>query len=129
MKTQSQFHIVGTVLVVGSTQTFASGFTKRQLVIETSSNPDQWSRPVAVTLAKDKVSLADNLAVGTEVQVEGFVDGRSWKKDAQAEVKFFTDLTVRSLLTVGAESQTQEPSAETATAEADANALPDEMPF
>lgn len=101
MKTQSTFSIAGTVLVVGQTQTFASGFKKRQIVIETSSNPSDWSRPVAVNLVKDKVSLADNLAVGTEVNVEGFVDGREWTKEGQA-TKYFVDLVVRSIMTVTA---------------------------
>lgn len=105
MKTQSTFSISGSVLVVGQTQTFASGFRKRQIVIETSAKPDQWSRPVAVTLTKDNVSLADYLAVGKEVQVEGFVDGREWTKEGQP-TRYFVDLVVRSIMTVTAGGDT-----------------------
>ena len=129
MKTQSQFHIVGTVTHIGETQTFASGFAKRQLVIETSPNPDQWTRPIAVQLVKDKIAIGDTLAAGATVDIEGFIDGRQWAKDAQSPVRYFTDLTVRSLLVI---SEDGKPAQESAQPPAQQEAAPEDdlgMPF
>ena len=102
MNTISKFQVEGTVLSVGPTQTFSSGFKKRQIVIETSSKPDQWSRPVALLLTKDNVQLADTLKPGVFVKTDGYIDGREWKKDAQSPVRYCTDLNVKSIMTVSA---------------------------
>lgn len=128
MNTVAKFQVEGTVMSVGQTQLFSSGFRKRQIVIETSSKPDQWSRPVALLLTKDNVGLADSLKPGAFIKTDGYIDGREWKKDAQSPVRYFTDLIVKSILTVTADGKTVEAKA---PAEADANALPDDdqLPF
>lgn len=126
MQTVAKFQVEGTLLDVGTIQTFQSGFQKRQLVIETSSKPDKWTHPVAVTLTKDRVGLADSLKPGVFVRTDGFIDGREWEKDGQK--RYFTDLVVKSILTVAADGTNQEVTAPAQASNGDEPVDP-EMPF
>jgi single-strand DNA-binding protein len=58
----------GTVLVIGETQEFSSGFKKRQLVITTEAD-SKYPQEVGFEVIKDNCSLLDALSVGQEVTV------------------------------------------------------------
>lgn len=95
MKNEATFKVAGRVASIGETQTFASGFAKREIIVEASAN-ESYKNPVALTLKKDDVAKADSLSVGDGVEVEGFIDGREW--NGPNGVRHFIDLTVRSLM-------------------------------
>ena len=91
-----RFQVSGKVLEVGEVQEFASGFTKRNIIVEASPDAGKFSNPVELTLKKDYCAKADTLAVGDGVQCEGFVEGRRWEKDGR--VRYFIDMNVKSVV-------------------------------
>ena len=84
------FEITGKVVAVNDVQTFASGFTKRDIVVNTSANPEFYS-PVPFSFKKDKTALLDGVKHGDEVKVKFGIDGRRW--DGQNGTRYFVDLT------------------------------------
>ena len=60
----------GTVEMIGDVQSFASGFTKREVVI--GNPPDrqnEYPNPVMFAFKKDRCGLLDNVEVGDVVKV------------------------------------------------------------
>ena len=96
---KGRFQVSGRVVEIGDVKTFASGFTKREVVIETSQN-EKYSSPVQVTFKKDDCERVATLGVGDGVQIEGFVEGRMWAKD-DGTVKYFIDLAAKSVMLTG----------------------------
>jgi single-stranded DNA-binding protein len=96
MEYKCKFEVSGKVLEVGDVQEFASGFTKREVIVEASKKADEFSNPVCVTLKKEMCEKADSLRVGDGVAFEGFVEGRRWEKDGK--VRYFIDLSAKSIL-------------------------------
>lgn len=95
IKFEGKFQVSGRITKIGEEQTFSSGFTKRDIIVEASKN-EQYPSPVKVTLKKDDCAKADTLNVGDGVSVEGYVEGRKW--DGPKGEAFFVDLTVKSLM-------------------------------
>ena len=91
------FQVSGKVLEIGETKTFASGFTKRTIIVEASKDAAKFSNPVCLTLKKDQTALADSLNVGDGVAAEGYVEGRRWEKSAD-DVRYFIDLSCKSIM-------------------------------
>jgi len=73
-----KYTLEGTVLEIGETQTFGESFTKRTLLVETSSKPE-YPCPVPIDFIKDKCEMLDSIKVGNEIEVEFFLDGRRGK--------------------------------------------------
>lgn len=96
MEYKCKFEVSGKVLEVGDVQEFASGFVKREVIVEASKKADEFPNPVCVTLKKETCAQADALRVGDGVTVEGFVEGRRWEKDGK--VRYFIDLSAKSIL-------------------------------
>ncbi|HEX5789830.1 MAG TPA: DUF3127 domain-containing protein, partial [Luteolibacter sp.] len=57
----------GTIKLISDTQTFPSGFTKREFVVTTTQ--DKFPQDLKFEVVKDRCSLLDNFEVGQEVQV------------------------------------------------------------
>lgn len=66
----------GKVKVVFNTQTFESGFSKREFVITTA---EQYPQDVKLEVLKDKCSLLDMFKVGDSVEVSFNVRGNEYK--------------------------------------------------
>ena len=96
MEYKCKFEVSGKVLEVGDVQEFASGFVKREVIVEASKKADEFSNPVCVTLKKEMCAQADALRVGDGVAIEGFVEGRRWEKDGK--VRYFIDLSAKSIM-------------------------------
>ena len=80
--------ITGKVEEIGETLAIgASGFTKRDLIVETGY---KFPNPLKVTLKKDATALADDLNVGDIVRVEYALDGRKW--DGPNGTRYFVDI-------------------------------------
>ena len=82
----------GKIKVINPTETFGSGFTKREFVITTA---EQYPQDVKFEVVKDKVALLDNFTTGQELTVHFNVRGneyqgkyyvslQAWKIEAQA---------------------------------------------
>jgi len=68
--------IIGKVHLIGQTETVGNnGFTKRQIVVETS---EQYPQKVAIDFVKDKCSILDSYKVGQEVTVDVNVRGSEY---------------------------------------------------
>ncbi len=89
----------GTIKVIFDTQTFPSGFSKREFVITTA---EQYPQDVKFEVVKDKTSLLDKYAEGQQVTVsfnvrgncyqeKYFVNLQAWRIEAEAAPVAATD--------------------------------------
>ena len=85
----SSFKIGGTLKVIGDIQTFASGFTKREIVIET--HDDKYPQLVSLSLLKDQTSLTNGMQ--TEDLVTAFFNIRGREYNG----RYFNDLVAWKL--------------------------------
>lgn len=79
----------GTVKKLGETQTFASGFQKRELVLLTE---EQYPQPIQIDFLSDKIDLLQNVKEGESVKIGINIRGREWT-NPQGEVKYFNSIT------------------------------------
>ena len=79
----------GTVKKVGETQTFASGFQKRELVLLTE---EQYPQPIQIDFLSDKIDLLNDVSEGESVKIGVNIRGREWT-NPQGEVKYFNSIT------------------------------------
>ena len=79
----------GTVKKIFETQTFASGFQKREMVILTQ---EQYPQPINIEFLSDKINLLDTVSVGDNIKVGINIRGREWT-NPQGEVKYFNSIT------------------------------------
>jgi len=56
----------GTIKLINDTQTFDSGFTKREMVLTTN---EQYSQDIKVDFVKDKCAVLDSYNVGDAVSI------------------------------------------------------------
>jgi hypothetical protein len=61
---------------IGTTQSFASGFTKREFVVTTAH--DKYPQDLKFEVVKDKCSLLDNFEIDQEVQVSFDIRGNEY---------------------------------------------------
>ena len=120
------YEFTGKVKVVGELQTFASGFTKRDLVVE-EERDGRWPNVVAFAFKKERVALLDGMVSGTRVKVGFAVDGREWTDPKTGKVRYFSDLTALRLERLDGEMPVPEVAVpDDVTAELDNNR---EIPF
>lgn len=79
----------GTVKRIFDTQTFPSGFQKRELILLTQ---EQYPQPISIEFLSERISLLDNLSEGDEITVSINIRGREWT-NPQGEVKYFNSIT------------------------------------
>jgi single-strand DNA-binding protein len=93
------YEMEGTVKVIEETQTFESGFSKKEFVITTD---DKYPQDVKFEATKEKIEQVDALSVGDLVNVSFNVRGneykgryyvnlQTWKIDVLAAVKHDTE--------------------------------------
>ena len=90
----------GTVKKIGETQTFASGFQKKELVILTE---EQYPQPILTEFLSDKIDLLQTVKEGERVKVGINIRGREWT-NPQGEVKYFNSITGWRLEKVSSEA-------------------------
>ena len=90
------YEFTGKVKGVGELQTFASGFTKRDLVVE-EERAGNWPNVVAFAFKKDNAAKLDGIGPGMRVKVGFAVDGREWTDPKTGKVRYFFDLTALRL--------------------------------
>ena len=92
----TMYEFTGRVKVVGELQTFASGFSKRDLVVE-EERAGNWPNVVAFAFKKDNAAKLDGIVPGMRVKVGFAVDGRGWTDPKTGKVRYFSDLTALRL--------------------------------
>ena len=90
------YEFTGKVKAVGELQTFASGFSKRDLVVE-EERDGRWPNVVAFSFKKENTAKLEGLAPGLRVKVGFAVDGREWTDPKTGKVRYFSDLTALRL--------------------------------
>jgi hypothetical protein len=78
----------GEIIHIGETQTFASGFQKREFVIKTQ---EQYSQEILLELFSDKVDLIDAHKIGDTVDVGINLRGKSYT-NTQGQKRWFNSL-------------------------------------
>ena len=94
----------GTVKKIGETQTFASGFQKRELVLLTE---EQYPQPIQIDFLSDKIDLLNNVSEGESVKIGINIRGREWT-NPQGEVKYFNSISGWRLEKVSGENTNTE---------------------
>lgn len=116
----------GTVKKIFETQTFASGFQKREMVILTD---EQYPQPIAIEFLSDKIDLLNNCKEGESVKVGINIRGREWT-NPQGEVKYFNSITAWRLEKVNVDAPqgnfTEKPKEKTENPFAEVD---DDLPF
>ena len=102
------YEFIGTVRAVGELQTFASGFTKRDLVVE-EERAGNWPNVVAFAFKKDNAAKLEGIVPGMRVKVGFAVDGREWTDPKTGTVRYFSDLTALRLERLDGEVSVPEP--------------------
>ena len=124
------YEYTGVVEEVLPVQTFASGFTKREVVIGNDvDSPSKYPNPVKFSFTKDNCSLLDTVQKGQRVKVSFFINGRRW--DGPKGTSYFVDLTGRKIEVLNADGSSTEPVPAPAEPDfgGDAGGEADDMPF
>lgn len=79
----------GTVKKIFDTQSFPSGFQKRELILLTQ---EQYPQPISIEFLSEKIMLLDTLSEGDQVKIGINIRGREWT-NPQGEVKYFNSIT------------------------------------
>jgi hypothetical protein len=103
------YEYTGVVEKVLPVQTFASGFTKRDVVLtDDIGQESKWPNHIAFTFKKDNASILDGVKEGQRAKIRFAIDGREWT-NPQGQVKYFTDLTGLKLDVLNADGTSTEP--------------------
>ena len=90
------YELNGKVKRIGELQTFASGFSKREVVVEQTGG-ERGPIPTPIVFKGDDVSLVDTLAKGAEIKVCFSVEGREWQDPKTNRLRCFCDLTAHAV--------------------------------
>lgn len=80
--------IKGKIKKIFETQTFQSGFQKKEMVITTS---EQYPQDILIEFYQDKIALLDPLNVGDDVKVSINIRGREWI-NPEGVAKYFNSI-------------------------------------
>lgn len=103
------YEYTGVVEKILPTQTFQSGFSKRDIVLtdDIDSNA-KWPNHIAFTFKKDAASILEKVQEKQRVKIRFAIDGREWT-NPQGQVKYFTDLTGLNLEVLNGDGTSTEP--------------------
>ena len=71
------YELTGTIKQTGEVQTFASGFSKREIVITTEG--DRFPQDIALEALKEKMEILDGFSAGDRVKASFDIRGREYK--------------------------------------------------
>lgn len=109
----NELKITGKIKVIEATQTFDSGFCKREFVVTTA---EQYPQDVKLEFIKDKCELLDAKAVGDNVTVSFNVRGNEYNG------RYFVNLQAWRMETAEANAEAPQPAQAVAEGE-------DDLPF
>lgn len=82
--------ITGIIKKIGDTQTFASGFQKREFILLTQ---ETFPQPLMIELLQDKIDIIDPFKEGDEAIVGINLRGRQWSPPNGGEDKYFNSIS------------------------------------
>lgn len=91
------FELEGTIKVINEVQSFASGFTKREFVVEVQDG--NYPQSIKFECVKEKTSLTDGCSVGEPVKVYFDIRGNEYNG------KYYVNLNAWKLEKAGAGGQ------------------------
>lgn len=96
----SDAKVRGTVHLIEETKTYGQkGFRKRVVVLEQEKG--SFTNYVPLEFTRDACDAVDQLQVGDEIEVDYFLNGRKWQRDAESEVKYFLNAEATGFKLVG----------------------------
>ena len=110
---------------INQTETFGSGFQKREFIGVDNSNPD-YPQPIKFEAVKDNCQKLDAFKVGQEVDVEFNIRGNRWTNKEGKEI-IFNSLQVWKI--TKAEQSSYQDDNELQTSEEHGNELDEQLPF
>ena len=110
------YEAAGKIKVINETQSFASGFTKREFVVTTSA--DKYPQDLKFEVVKDKCSMLDAFEVGQDVQVTFDIRGNEYNG------KYFVNLSAWKIQAGDGSSAPARPAGAPAKGQAPASAEP-----
>ncbi|MGH1520577.1 DUF3127 domain-containing protein [Chryseobacterium sp. JK1] len=78
----------GSIKKIKDTETFASGFQKREFILLTQ---EQYPQPVSIEIMGNKIDILDPFKEGDNVNVGINIQGREWTSP-QGETKYFNTI-------------------------------------
>ena len=104
--------VTGVVSVVEGIQTFGNnGFQKRTVVLE--QDQGKFINYLPFELTNDDCHKADEIKVGSTLQVRYFLNGRKWQKDESSEPRYFVSLRMADFRVLEEEQKTNQPTSVT----------------
>ena len=124
------YEYTGVVQKILDTQTFQSGFTKRDIVMGDDIGAEsRFPNRIAFTFKKDNASRLEGIKPGQRAKIRFAIDGREWT-NPQGQVKYFTDLTGLNIEVLNGDGSSTEPVPLPAEPDASLGAADvDDMPF
>lgn len=104
--------LTGRVKKLLETQTFNSGFTKRELILQTQ---EQYPQTISIEFLQDNVNLLNDLREGDEVKVAINLRGREWV-NPEGVTKYFNSIVGWRIEKVVVETVGSQPSPSAPTA-------------
>ena len=115
----------GKIKLISDTQTFPSGFSKREFVVTTAES--KYPQDLKFEVVKDKTAILDNFQVGQDVQVNFDIRGNEYKG------RYYVNLSCWKLNATdggGSEYNQESPAAEPSPEDLrDENDFDDDIPF
>lgn len=118
------FELEGTVHKIYDTQTFSSGFSKREFVVEVQDG--KFPQMIKFECVKDKTSMLDGVSVGDAVKVAFDIRGNEYKE------RFYVNLNAWKLSKGEGSGESGAPAASSSSMDAEFDNTPDdsdEIPF
>lgn len=81
--------LTGTIREIRPTQTFASGFQKREFILLTE---EQYPQPISIEVMGDKIDIINAFKSLDQVKVGINIRGREWTSP-QGDTKYFNSIT------------------------------------
>ena len=104
------YEYTGVVEKILDLQTFASGFTKRDIVLtDDVGTESKWPNHIAFTFKKDATSILDTVREGQRAKIRFAIDSRAWDDPKSGKTRYFTDLTGLKLEVLNADGSSTEP--------------------
>ena len=110
------YEAAGKIKVINETQSFPSGFTKREFVVTTAN--DKFPQDLKFEIVKDKCSQPDAFDVGQDVQVSFDIRGNEYNG------KYFVNLSCWKIQAADGSSGNARPAAAPARAQGGASPEP-----
>jgi hypothetical protein len=104
------YEYTGVVEKIFETQTFDSGFSKRNIVLtDDAGEQSKWPNHIQFTFKKDAASVLDGVKEGQRAKIRFAIDGRVWNNPRTGKDQYFTDLTGLKLEVLNADGSSTEP--------------------